>query len=212
MKIGAGSKLLMIGDSITDAERLHVVAWPNTRGLGYGYVSMVAALLGATYPELGISVINRGIGGNTVRDLKQRWQNDVLDLQPDWLSIMIGINDVWRQFDTPRRPEQHVYIEEYTQTLSDLLEQTKPYVRGIILLTPYYIEPDRLDSMRKQMDLYGAKVLELSKKHQTIFVDVQAAFDKALTIYKPVELALDKVHPDQLGHMIIARAILESVD
>ena len=62
---------------------------------------MVDALLGAVYPERMIRVINMGVSGNTTRDLKARWQTDVLDLKPDWLSIMIGANDVWRQYDSP---------------------------------------------------------------------------------------------------------------
>ena len=69
--------------------------------LGRGYVMMVDALLGAVYPERMIRVINMGVSGNTTRDLKARWQRDVLDLKPDWLSIMIGANDVWRQYDSP---------------------------------------------------------------------------------------------------------------
>jgi lysophospholipase L1-like esterase len=73
-------------------------------GLGTGYVSLVDSLLRAAYPQGRIRMVNMGTSGNTVRDLAERWQTDVLDLEPDWLSIMIGINDVWRQFDSPLRP------------------------------------------------------------------------------------------------------------
>jgi lysophospholipase L1-like esterase len=101
MKIEPGSKLVMIGDSITDAERARPVGEGLFSAQGRGYVSMVDALLGAVYPRHAIRVVNMGVSGNTVRDLKARWQTDVLDLKPDWLSILIGDNDVWRQFDTP---------------------------------------------------------------------------------------------------------------
>src|SRR3954452_17883523 len=98
LRIQPNSKLLMIGDSITDCERARPVGEGLFAALGKGYVSLVDALLGATYPEREIRVVNMGSSGNTVRDLKSRWRTDVLDLRPDWLSMMIGINDVWRQF------------------------------------------------------------------------------------------------------------------
>ena len=67
--------------------------------MGAGYVSFIDSILGAALPELPLRVLNTGISGNRVTDLEARWQSDVLDLQPDWLSVMIGINDVWRQLD-----------------------------------------------------------------------------------------------------------------
>ena len=95
MKIHPESRLVMVGDSITDCGRLPRAVGEDS--LGSGYVRLVYGLLTATYPQLNIQVFNSGIGGDTVRDLKRRWQRDVLDLEPDWLSIMIGINDVWQQ-------------------------------------------------------------------------------------------------------------------
>ena len=212
MKLDKHSKLVMIGDSITDAGR----AQPGGEGLfdalGRGYVSLVDALLGAAYPELGVRVVNMGTGGNTVRDLEARWQTDVLDRRPDWLSVMIGINDVWRQFDSPRQSESHVLPDEYERTLDGLVALTRPLVKNIVLLTPFYIEPNRADPMRAQMDEYGAIVRRLSEKHGTLFVDTQAAFDAVLTAYYPATLAWDRVHPNQTGHMILARAFLAAID
>src|ERR1019366_2799740 len=108
MNIQPGSKLLFIGDSITDCTRARPVGEGLFNALGTGYVALVDALLGAAIPERQIRVVNMGTGGHTIRDLKSRWETDVLALKPDWLSIMIGINDVWRQFDLPRQPETHV--------------------------------------------------------------------------------------------------------
>ena len=211
MLIGNNSKLVMIGDSITDAGR----ARPSGEGLfdaiGKGYVGNVDALLGATYPGHGIRIINMGTSGNTVRDLKTRWQTDVLDFKPDWLSIMIGTNDVWRQFDIPRQKETHVYPEEYEQTLDELVTRTKPSLKGLILMTPFYIEANRQDAMRAQMDRYGAIVKKLAAKHEAVFVDTQAAFDKALEHYYAATLAWDRVHPNQIGTMILACAFLNAV-
>jgi lysophospholipase L1-like esterase len=145
MLIPPRSKLVMIGDSITDAGRARPVGEGLFDALGKGYVALVDALLGACYPDRGVRVVSMGTSGNTVRDLKARWQTDVLDLKPDWLSVMIGINDVWRQFDSPGRTEQHVGLEEYRSTLRDLVAQTKPAVKGLVLMTPFYIEPNRAD-------------------------------------------------------------------
>ena len=110
MKFEEGQKLVFIGDSITDCERVKPEGEGLFNALGNGYVSYVNALLLAVYPELSMRVVNKGISGNTIRDLKNRWQADVMDQKPDWLAIMIGTNDVWRQFDTPHIKEEHVYI------------------------------------------------------------------------------------------------------
>src|SRR3954462_2992704 len=98
MLIQAGQKLVMIGDSITDCERARPVGEGLFGAVGKGYVAMVDAQLMNAFPERSIRVVNMGSSGNTVRDLAGRWQGDILDLRPDWLSVLIGINDVWRQF------------------------------------------------------------------------------------------------------------------
>src|SRR5712664_4092770 len=90
LRLAPRSKLVMVGDSITDAGRARPVGEGRGDALGKGYVMMVEALLGAVYPDQWIRIVNQGISGNTVRDLKARWQTDVLDLAPDWVSIMIG--------------------------------------------------------------------------------------------------------------------------
>jgi len=211
MKIAADSTIVFIGDSITDAGRTR----PEGEGLfdprGKGYVTMVEALLTAAHPDLRIRVVNQGNSGNTVRELKERWQADVLDHKPDWVSIMIGINDVWRQFDSPLQKEGHVYFEEYVAGLAELAAQTLPKVKGLVLMSPYFIEPNKADAMRAQMDRYGAAMKAQAEKSGVIFVDVQAAFDAMLAHYHPAAIAWDRVHPNQAGHMVIARAFLKAV-
>ena len=210
MKLEQGQKLLFIGDSITDCER----GKPNGEGLfnalGRGYVALVDALLQATYPELGIRVVNKGIGGNTVRDLKARWETDVTEQKPDWLAVMIGINDVWRQFDLPFIKDWHVYLDEYETTLRGLVRQSKPQVRELVLMTPFYIETNKSDAMRAKMDEYGAVVRRIAESEGALFVDTQAAFDRVLETLYPGTLAWDRVHPTQAGHMILARAFLNA--
>ena len=204
-------RLVMIGDSITDAGRTQPVGEGLFEAIGKGYVAYVDGLLGAAYPAHAIRVTNMGTGGNTTRDLAARWEQDVLALRPDWLSIMIGINDVWRQFDLPRQTEVHVPPDEYAATLARLVAQTRPQLRGLVLMTPFYIETNRGDAMRARMDAYGAIVKQIGAAHDALVVDTQAAFDRVLAHTHPMALAWDRIHPNHVGHMVLARAFLDAV-
>ena len=211
MLIENNSKLIMIGDSITDCGRTRPVGEGDTGPLGTGYVSMVSGLIKATYPEKAIRVVNMGISGNTVRDLAARWQSDVLNLKPDWLSIMIGINDVWRQFHSPGVTESHVYTDEYEETLESLVKATLPSLKGMVLMTPYIIEANKSDLMRSAMDRYGEIVKRIAAQYGTLVVDTQSVFDSILSTYHSAALALDRIHPNTIGQMIIAKAFLNAV-
>lgn len=212
MDIQPNSKLLFIGDSITDYERALPVGEGLFEALGKGYVSLVDGFLTVRYPEYRIRAVNMGINGNTVRDLHARWQTDVLDLKPDWLSICIGINDVWRQFDMPLVSESLVLLEEYKQTLDELLGMTRPVLKGVILMTPFVFESNRKDTMRARMDDYGAVVKQMAEKYHAILVDTQAAFDEILSYIHPTALGWDRIHPmNRIGHVVIARAFLQAI-
>ena len=156
-------------------------------------------------------MVNRGIGGNQGRNLDARWQTDVLDLNPDWVSVLIGINDVWRQFDTPVMTENHVSPEEFRETYARLIDRTLPRVKGMILMTPFYIEPNPADAMRARMDEYGAIVKELAEKHRLVFVDLQKAWDELFAHMHPCNIAWDRIHPNQTGCMYIAKKFLSAV-
>ena len=212
MLLKSNQKLVMIGDSITDVGRTQPVGEGLFEPYGKGYVNLVNALLGSTYPELAIRVVNVGCSGNSSRDLKNRWQRDVLDLKPDWVTCMIGTNDIWRQFDTPWQKEWHVYPEEYRANLQTLVQQTLPHVKGMVLLTPFYIEPNKNDPMRAQMDRYSAIVKEVAAAHRTLFVDTQGSIDKVLQHYYPATLSWDRVHPSSIGHMVIAKSLLKVLE
>lgn len=211
MLLQLGSRLVMIGDSITDTGRARPIGEGRGEALGKGYVSLVDGLLGTCYPSYGIRVTNMGISGNTVRSLKERWQTDVIELKPDWLSIMIGINDVWRQFDLPTITEKHVGIAEYEQTLRELVDLTRPMLKGLVLMTPFYIEPNKDDPMRAAMDRYGRVVERIAAETDAVFVDTQKAFDRVLEHYYPATLAWDRVHPGMTGHMVLAKAFLNGI-
>lgn len=211
MLIETNSKLVMIGDSITDAGRKRPIGEGVDSGWGSGYVEMVFSSFMANHPDKKIHLQNMGVSGNTIRDLKSRWQTDVIDLKPDYLSIMIGINDVWRKYGAPEKKDACVEIDEYEKTYIELIEKTLPAVKTIIFMTPYFIEPNKQDAMRSSMDAYSAVVKKLATKYKQPFVDVQAAFDIVLEKLHPMALANDRVHPNPSGHAIIANAFLKTI-
>ncbi len=211
LKIRPNQKLLMIGDSVTDCERARPVGEGLFGAVGKGYVSLVDGLLATAYPAHAIRVVNMGSSGNQVPDLTTRWQTDVLDQKPDWVSVMIGINDVWRQFDIPRQPETHVLPKAYEAGLDRLVGLTKRHVSGLVLMTPFYIEANPADAMRARMDAYGAIVKKVARKHGAVFVDTQAAFNRLLEHTHSAAIAWDRVHPNHIGHHALARAFLDAV-
>lgn len=209
MILEPGTKLLMIGDSITDCGRARPAGEGD--GLGDGYVALVDAWLRAAHPARPVRITNVGVSGNTVRDLRARWQSDVLGRRPDWLSIFIGINDVWRRFGEPGGFADHVPPEEYAAALEELVDDTRPRLRGLVLMTPYYIEPNRREPMRTMMDQFGRIVAGVAARHDAVLVDTQAAFDAVLAHVSPGALSHDRVHPGLTGHMILARAFLGAI-
>ena len=206
-----GQTVLFIGDSISDYERIRPVGEGLFNAWGRSYVADVGSLLGCMYPELALRIINMGISGNQARDLEARWETDVMAHRPDWVSVLIGINDVWRQFDSPTMPETHVSPEDFEATYTRLIERTLPHVQGMILMTPYFMEPNRQDSMRVRMDEYGAIVRHLAQRYHLTCVDLQEGWDRLLAHMHPCSIAWDRIHPNQTGCMYIAKQFLKAV-
>lgn len=201
----SGQKIVFIGDSITDCDRRGVAA-----PFGDGYVRLVHDLLMARYPELKLRVVNKGVSGDTTRNLSARWQEDVIKEKPDWLSVAIGINDVWRAFDGT--PSEAVPIAEYEATLRRLLDQALEAHRPrLILMEPYMIERDRSQPMRHRMDMYGSVVRRLAEDYTAVLVPTQAAFDAALQYSRPNDWSDDQIHPNSAGHSVIALEFLRRV-
>ena len=202
-------RIVFTGDSVTDMERARPVGEGLFDHVGRGYVRVVENMLNAWYPEVLVRISNTGTDGNTSRDLRARFQTDVAELKPDWVSICIGINDVWRQFDSPAIPDDHVTPEEYEENLETMILSVKDCVKGIFLMTPYYMEPNQADPMRARMDVYGAVCKKLAEMHGCRLVDLQAMFDQYFKYRHSTYIAWDRIHPNQVGATIIARAFLK---
>ena len=205
-------RIVFTGDSVTDMQRARPVGEGLFDNLGHGYVRVIDNMLNAWYPERAIRVSNTGTDGNTSRDLKARFQTDVIDLHPNWVSICIGINDVWRQFDSPSIIESHVYPDEYEKNLDEMICSIKDHVKGVFIMSPYYMEPNKEDAMRLRMDIYGSICKKLSEKYQCRSIDLQQVFDDYFKHRHSTYLAWDRIHPNQVGATLIARAFLKECE
>ena len=202
----AGQRIVFIGDSITDCDRRGAAA-----PYGDGYVDLVRSLVVARHPELGLTWVNRGIGGDTVRDLAARWADDAIGTAPDWLSVMIGINDIWHAFGS--QPGRAVPIDEYATTLRSLLREAVDRTGcRLIVAEPYIIEPDRGEPQRAQTDKYCLVAREIAAEFGAVNVRTQDAFDEVLRSTGPADWADDRIHPNHPGHAVIAQAFLRALD
>ncbi len=201
-------RIVFAGDSVTDMDSANPVGEGLFESLGRSYVRIIENMLVAWYPELKIRITNAGISGNTSRDLLGRFDRDVVSLNPDYVSICIGINDVWRQFDCPAIPELAVMPEEYEQNLEKMILAVKGRVKSIFICSPYYMEPNREDLMRRRMDEYVEICRALAEKHGCDFVDFQKLYADFCRIRHSTSIAWDRVHPNQMGATLMAREFL----
>jgi acyl-CoA thioesterase I len=192
------TKLLFIGDSITDCGRRNDTA----DQLGGGYVRIVRDHLLVKHPDSAPRVINMGISGNKVTDLQARWQGDVLDHQPDILSVFVGINDVWHGLSpTGTGVPIDRYVETYRQILSQLPSTTK-----LVLCHPSCLwlkQPENSDAL---MLPYCAAVDRLAQEFKAVaVVRLNAAFNRVNRQRPEFAWTTDGVHPTSAGHTLIAR-------
>lgn len=205
-------RIVFAGDSVTDMGSQQPVGEGLFDNTGRSYVREIENLLSACYPEVNVRVTNSGISGNTSRDLLARFDRDVVELNPDWVSICIGINDVWRQFDTPPMLDDQVQPDEYESNLREMIGRIKDKVKGIFILSPYYMEPNREDKMRARMDTYVEICRKLADEFGCVFVDFQKLYEDYCKIRHSSYIAWDRVHPNQVGAMLMAREFLSKCD
>jgi acyl-CoA thioesterase-1 len=200
-----GATVLFQGDSITDAGRDR----QNSHHLGSGYAMIAASWLQALYPEKAVRFLNRGISGNRAKDLRDRWQADCLDLQPTWVSIMIGINDTWRRYDRDDPTAVQAYEEAYRAILQDVT--TKLGAR-LILCEPFVVPvPADRAQWREDLDPKIAVVRQLAREFRAILVPLDGIFAQACAQREPAFWAADGVHPSNAGHALIAQSWLRAV-
>jgi lysophospholipase L1-like esterase len=193
-----GSRILFQGDSITDGNRGRS-ADPN-HILGHGYAFLIAAKFGAAFPALELDFLNRGISGNTVLDLEKRWKPDTIELKPDVLSILVGVNDYYRGVD----------LAEYERAYSKIIEEAKaanPEIK-LVLCEPFVLPAGKVkpnwiawrDGLKKRAEI----VERLARTHKAAYVKFQTAFDEAAKKAPAEYWIWDGVHPTYSGHQIIA--------
>ena len=205
IEIKPDDTIVFIGDSITDAGRREAAYSP----FGYGYVNFTANRLLAKYPDFNINIINTGISGNTIRDLKQRWERDCINHQPDILSVLIGINDVWRQYT--ERLDEAVFLEEYELTYKQLLSLVKEKNNcQLVLMQPFMFCDDIDNPMFEALQDFIAVVDNLAKQFDAVLVPLQDSINKKIKKVSPDKWSDDMVHPFVWAHAWIAQRWIDA--
>jgi len=210
-KEGNGFTFLFQGDSITDGNRTRNNDWNHVMGHGYQYI--IASKLWYDYPEKGFHFFNRGVSGNKVTDLAERWQKDTLALKPDLLSILIGINDTAAYISG----DKNFSAEQYENGYRSLLQQTKQQLPDIrlVLCEPFILPVGKVkEKWQEYSDEVGKRrevVRRLSIEHNAIFVEFQKAFNKVLTKAPADYWIWDGIHPMPAGHELMATEWISQV-
>ena len=210
-KLAKGSRLLFLGDSITDMK------WGRNEKdrnhyLGHSYVYLIAARLGVDLPEAQLDIYNRGISGNKVGDLRKRWQKDAIDMKPDLLSILIGTNDCG-QF--PLEDNAKTWEADY-RFLLESSRAANPALK-LVLLDPFALPSGRFTdreayrARREPSERMAAIVARLAKDYGAVHIRTQEIFDAAAAAVSAEHWLWDGVHPLPQGHELIARAWIEAV-
>ncbi|MBW8332560.1 MAG: SGNH/GDSL hydrolase family protein [Prolixibacteraceae bacterium] len=207
-----GAVILFQGDSITDGNRGRNTD-PN-HIMGHGYAFSIASRVGADYPEKRYQFYNRGISGNKVNDLEERWQAETLDLKPDVLSILVGVND---SGSVVFKRDPVIPIEKYEEIYTSLLVQTKAAFPNIlfVLCEPFILKggsvTENWEAYHSDIVKRQAIVRKLATKFDAVFVGFQEVFEKACDKATAGYWIWDGVHPTVAGHELMAREWLKQV-
>lgn len=207
-----GDVILFQGDSITDAGRSREQAdAPNDqRALGSGYAWLAGSELLVDHPSARLKVFNRGVSGNKVFQLAERWQTDCLDLKPTVLSILIGVNDIWHTLNGNYKGTVEIYERDYRA----LLERTRkalPKIR-LVICEPFVLRCGAVtDKWFPEFDAYRAAAKRVASSFHATFIPFQAMFDEATHYAPPAHWASDGVHPTSTGASLMAYNWLRAV-
>jgi acyl-CoA thioesterase-1 len=187
--------IVFIGDSVTDCGRRD----DEPDYLGDGYVRLIAERL----PDR--RVVNVGIGGNRVVDLRDRWQIDVLEQKPDILSVYVGVNDTWRRYDSNDPTSASAFEADYRV----ILEQTVALAPRLVLVEPFVVPvTEEQEHWHEDLDEKRAAVARLATAFGAAFLPLQSLMSAAAEEHGARAIAQDGVHPTELGHRLIAEALL----
>jgi lysophospholipase L1-like esterase len=203
--IAPGDTVLFQGDSITDAGRKREAAQEanSFAALGSGYAWLAAAQLLIDRPQDDLKIYNLGISGNKVYQLAERWQADCLELKPNLLSILIGVNDFWHK-------HKHNYegtLEKYESDYQALLVRTKQELPDVKLIVcePFVLKVGAVDdTWFPEFDQYRAAARRVANEAGAVFVPFQSMFDQAAQLAPAAHWAGDGVHPTVHGAALMA--------
>lgn len=210
MKIKENDKILFIGDSITDSGRNRF----DSEDLGYGYPLLIASNLQVSFPNKKLKFLNRGIGGDKLIDLKNRWEEDCLNLNPDVVSILIGINDTWTNFSNGvkiTREELIQFEADYRFLLKSLFQRTDARV---VLMEPFVLPypKDRME-WREDLDPRIHIIRKMAREYQTDLIPLDGILNaEGIKNGFKHYTGEDGVHATIAGHGIIAQSWLNNVE
>lgn len=205
------TKLLFIGDSITDAFRRPEEINESFQ-LGNGYVFLIAAHLRYHYPEAALDFVNRGVSGETLKNIVGRWEADVIPHQPQVVTLLAGVNDLIRM---QQKLGNYSEPAEFAERLRSTLERTRAALpeTKLVLMEPFVLEAGMVESgWREALQPYQKIVREQSEAFQTEFIPLQSVFDAAVENAAPAHWSYDGVHPNPGGFYCIAKAWLTQMN
>lgn len=212
IRIQENDIVLFQGDSITDAGRDKENKAPNNnRALGTGYAFLAAANLLNTHASKQLTVYNRGISGNKVYQLADRWDADCIDLKPNVLSILIGVNDFWHKFNGKYDGTIQVYRDDYRKLIDRTLTAL-PSVK-LVIGEPFAVNNVKAvtDAWYPAFDEYRSAAREIATEYGAAFIPYQRVFDEASKVAAPSYWTGDGVHPSLAGAQLMAEAWLAGV-
>jgi lysophospholipase L1-like esterase len=210
---GKGNTVLFQGDSITDAGRdKEKELANNARSFGFGYAFLAASSLLNELPEQNLTIYNRGISGNKVYQLADRWEKDCLSLKPDVLSILIGVNDYWHKRNGKYDGTVEVYENDYRKLLT-LTKEKLPNIKLVICEPFYVLNTSAVDeTWAKPMKEYQAAAKKIAQEFGALWVPFQQVFDEAIKHAPATYWTGDGVHPAMPGAQLMAEAWLRVVE
>lgn len=210
--LSKGNTILFQGDSITDAGRNRDEAAPNNpSSLGSGYSMLAGAALLEKFSKLDLKIHNRGISGNKVFQLAERWDKDCLDLKPDILSILIGVNDIWHKLTGNYDGTVDIYRKDFIS----LLERTKKSLPDVklVICEPFAVPGVKAvdDKWYPEFYNYQKAAREIAEKFDALFIPYQKIYDEAQKQAPGSYWTPDGVHPSLAGAQLMALAWLDAV-